>query len=77
MNIGDKIDLNIVVAKIATITNIVPVAYRDDGDDSWFEVCDAAKTDYVAIIGEDNMKNEIAMVINRNSDNLDLLLDLF
>ena len=45
MNIGDKILVNEQVSEIAEITNIVPVQYKDDGNETWYEVCDAMKSD--------------------------------
>ena len=78
MNIGDKIAINNDTTNIslAEIINIVPVQYKDDGDESWYEVCDANKTGLVAIVGKDTDGNDVIITINRETCNLYLLLDL-
>jgi hypothetical protein len=78
MNIGDRV-IGHFESQIETITNIVPVQYKDDGDMQWYEVCDASKTDYIAIIGKgkDGEGKEIDVVcVIKKSGNIDLLLDL-
>lgn len=78
MNAGEKInEVTVTVINIHKITNLVPVKYYDDGNDQWYEVVDPIETDLVALIGEDIDGNQITVIINRRSDNLDLLLDLF
>ena len=77
MNIGDKIINVTQTVRIDEITNIVPVQYKDDGSEVWFEVCDASTTDYVAIIGTDTTGNESIAVINKGiTENIDMLSDL-
>lgn len=79
MNIGERIEVEMMmpIAKLDKITNLVPVKYCDDGDKQWYEVVDPIKTDFVALIGEDIEGNENIVIINRESENLGLLLDLF
>ena len=77
MNIGDKIGYVVNRVEITKITNIVPVKYCDDGADRWYEVVEPAKSNLVAIIGEDVMGNESIIIIRKESENLGLLLDLF
>lgn len=78
MNIGDKI-VAYNETQIDVITNIVPVQYKDDGDNQWYEVCDASKTDYVAIVGKcktiENEEIDVICVIKK-SGNIDSLIDL-
>lgn len=77
MNIGDKIMVNHDTKDITMteITNIIPVQYKDDGNESWYEVCDAGKTSLVAIVGRDG-SDDVIITINKETCNLDLLLDL-
>jgi hypothetical protein len=78
MNIGDRIIAHN-ETQIDTITNIVPVQYKDDGNMQWYEVCDATKTDYIAIVGKcktiEGKEIDVICVIKK-SENIDLLLDL-
>lgn len=75
MNIGDKI-LHKNNATIDKITNIVPVLHRDDGNDEWYEVCEPYKTGIVAILGKDNNNKDVMVIIKRNEDNMNLMLDV-
>lgn len=78
MNIGDRV-IGYNETQIDTIVDIVPVQYKDDGDMQWYEVCDASKTDYIAIIGKgkNNEGKDIDIVnVIKKSGNIDLLLDL-
>lgn len=77
MNIGDKITIKQDTVDIAMteITNIVPVQYKDNGDESWYEVCDANSTSLVAIIGKDG-SIDVIVAINRETCDTSLLLDL-
>lgn len=77
MNIGEKIGYVVQRIEINKITNLVPVRYCDDGDNQWYEVVDPTETNLVALIGEDIVGNEAIVIINRESENLGLLLDLF
>lgn len=77
MNIGEKIGYVVQRIEINKITNLVPVKYCDDGDNQWYEVVDPTETNLVALIGEDIVGNEAIVIINRESENLGLLLDLF
>lgn len=77
MNIGDKILENQQVVKIAKIKNIVPVQYKDDGDNNWYEICDAMKSDQRLVVVEDIMGNEINVIIDKDLESLSILLDLF
>lgn len=56
---------------IDKIENIVPVVYRDDGSDDYWEVVDSS--DQMAIIGKDMSGNQVIVIINKESE---LLLDL-
>ena len=79
MNIGDRI-IAFYEGQMDKITNVVPVIYKDDGDMQWYEVCDASKTDLVAIVGKGKNINhedaDIIFIINKESCNTNLLLDL-
>jgi len=77
MNIGDKILENQQVVKIAKIKNIVPVQYKDDGDNNWYEICDAMKSDQRLVVVEDIVGNEINIIIDKDLESLSILLDLF
>lgn len=77
MNIGDKILENQQVVKIAKIKNIVPVQYKDDGDNNWYEICDAMKSDQRLVVVEDIVGNEINVIIDKDLESLSILLDLF
>lgn len=79
MNIGDRI-VGHFETQIDNIVHIVPVQYKDDGDMQWYEVCDASKTDLVAIVGQskdgDGKTIDIINVIKKTSGNIELLTDL-
>ena len=79
MNIGDRV-VGHFETQIDNIVYVVPVVYRDDGDMQWYEVCDASKTDLVAIIGQGkNGQGETVDIINvikKSSVNDSMLLDL-
>ena len=75
MNIGDKISIES-TGDIEEITNILPVVFRDDGDEQWYEICDSTKAEYVAIIGKDKAGRENMTVIKRNEENIDLIADI-
>lgn len=77
MNIGDRIAVNHGTTDITMteITNVIPVQYKDDGDESWYEVCDANKTDLVAIVGKDGSE-DVIITINKETCDTSLLLDL-
>lgn len=77
MSIGDKIIIKQDTVEIAVteITNVVPVQYKDDGDESWYEVCDPNKTNLVAIVGKDG-SIDVVVAINRETCDTSLLLDL-
>jgi hypothetical protein len=77
MNTGEKIGYVVNRIEINEITNLVPVKYCDDGSNQWYEVVEPTETDLVALIGKDIAGNESIVIINRNSENLGLLLDLF
>ena len=76
MNIGDKILVNEQVSEIAEITNIVPVQYKDDGNETWHEVCDAMKSDQRLVVMKNTSGEEINIIINKESESMQLLLDL-
>lgn len=80
VKMGDKIlssaNPGVASITITEITNVVPIQYKDDGDESWYEVCDANKTDLVAIVGKGGDDEDIVIVINRESCDTSLLLDL-
>ena len=76
MNIGDKILVNEQVSEIAEITNIVPVQYKDDGSETWYEVCDAMKSDQRLVVMKNTSGEEINIIINKESESMQLLLDL-
>ena len=77
MNIGDKITINPNgVVAMTEINNVIPVQYKDDGDESWYEVCDAEKSKLVAIVGKDIEGNDIMTVINKETCDTSLFLDL-
>ena len=75
MNIGDKISTES-AGSIEEITNILPVVFRDDGEEQWYEVCDATKAKYTAIIGKDKAGRENMTVIKRSEENIDLITDI-
>ena len=75
MNIGDKILVES-TDSIEEITNILPVKFKDDGDEQWYEICDSTKAEYVAIIGKDKAGRENMTVIKRNEENIDLIADI-
>lgn len=79
MNIGDKIKLDTVetATVIKEIVNVVPVLCRDDGDEAWYEVCDAYKTSFVAIVGKDFSGNDVIIIFDKTYCDFNLLLDLF
>ena len=77
MNIGDKILVNEQVPEVAEITNIVPVQYKDDGNETWYEVCDAMKSDQRLVVMKNTSGEEInIIIINKESESMQLLLDL-
>lgn len=78
MTVGEKIEISeqSAVISIAKISNIAPVSYKDDGNESWYEVCDANKTPLMAIVGEDNVGRKTVIIINKETCNTDLLIDL-
>ena len=76
MNIGDKILVNEQVSEIAEITNIVPVQYKDYGNETWYEVCDAMKSDQRLVVMKNTSGEEINIIINKESESMQLLLDL-
>ena len=76
MNIGDKILVNEQVSEVAEITNIVPVQYKDDGKETWYEVCDAMKSDQRLVVMKNTSGEEINIIINKESESMQLLLDL-
>jgi hypothetical protein len=78
MNIGEKIILRnpAEITNIETIENIVPVQYKDDGSDQWYEICDANKTSFILIIGKDNYGDDVLVTINKETCDTSLLLDL-
>lgn len=76
MNIGDKILVNEQVSEVAEITNIVPVQYKDDGNETWYEVCDAIKSDQRLVVMKNTSGEEINIIINKESESMQLLLDL-
>lgn len=79
MKTGDRI-IAFWEGQMDRITDVVPVAYKDDGEIQWYEVCDASKTNLMAIVGKGrNIGNEeidVLLVINKETCNTDLLLDL-
>lgn len=82
MTIGEKIEVigtatpDIAITTINKINDVVPVSYKDDGNESWYEVCDANKTSLMAIVGEDNVGRKTVIIINKETCNTDLLIDL-
>lgn len=77
MNIGERIEIPAKRVDINKINNLVPVKYCDDGDSQWYEVVDPMETNFVALIGEGILGDENIVIINKESENLGLLLDLF
>lgn len=75
MSIGDKISIES-TGSIEEITNILPVVFRDDGEEQWYEVCDATKAEHTAIIGKDKAGRENMTVIKRSEENIDLITDI-
>lgn len=75
MNIGDKILVES-TDSIEEITNILPVVFRDDGEEQWYEICDSTKTEYVAIIGKDKAGRETMTIIKKSEENIDLITDI-
>lgn len=76
MNIGDKILVNEQVSEVAEITNIVPVQYKDDGNETWYEVCDVMESDKRLVVMKNTSGEEINIIINKESESMQLLLDL-
>lgn len=78
MTVGERIEISEqnAVVSIAKISNIVPVSYKDDGEESWYEVCDANKTLLMAIVGEDNVGMKTVIIIDKETCNTNLLIDL-
>lgn len=79
MNIGDKILVNEQVSEITEISNIVPVRYKDDGNETWYEVCDAMKSDQRLVVMKNTSGEEINIIINKEPESMQsmqLLLDL-
>lgn len=83
MNIGDKITVSVdgeyVITRpfnITTISSVVPVQHKDDGNEEWYEVCDADKTSLMAIVGKDIDGGDIVIIINKETCDTNLLLDL-
>ena len=75
MNIGDKILVES-TDSIEEITNILPVKFNDDGEEQWYEVCDATKAEHTAIIGKDKAGIETMAIIRRSEENIDLIADI-
>lgn len=76
MNIGDKILVNEQVPEVTDITNIIPVQYKDDGNETWYEVCDTMKSDQRLVVMKNTSGEEINIIINKESESMQLLLDL-
>lgn len=76
MKIGDKIlcaDNKVDIIDIATIENIVPAVYKDNGNETWYEICDATKAEYIIMLYGNEKR---AIVIAKNEENFDMLADL-
>lgn len=88
MNIGDKVIISMTEVptneevavrdsiSVATIETIVPVLYKDDGKTEWYEVCSAEKTPFVAIIGKDIDGEDVVVLINKETCDMNVFLDL-
>ena len=71
MKIGER--LNPVYDGIVdTIDEIVPVVYKDNGNESWYEVCDPSKAEYHAVI----CCGEIKTVIAKTEHNTEVISDM-
>lgn len=77
MSIGDKILVNEQATEITEVLNVVPVLHKDDGDTTWYEVCDATKSDQRLVTMRDISGNEISIIVDKESDTINMLLDLF
>lgn len=77
MNIGHKIYVaNNGDTSMVRILNIVPVQYKDNGEEQWYEICEPSKTDLVMINGVAKNGEDLSIVIEKNERNMDMLSDL-
>lgn len=77
MFIGERIeDADTGIINVSEIIDVVPVKECDDGDESWYEVCDANQTNLAAIIFRDCDGEKSTMIINKDTAGIQLLVDL-
>lgn len=77
MFIGDKIDMNLAIVKLAEIINVAPVKEFDDGEESGYEVVDAGSTNLMAVNVKDEDGEDIVIIIDKeNTAGINNLIDL-
>lgn len=77
MFIGDKIDMNLAIVKLAEIINVAPVKEFDDGEESGYEVVDAGSTNLMAVNVKDENGKDIVIIIDKeNTAGINNLIDL-
>lgn len=81
MVIGSKILVDAVGDKdytsIKKIIDVIPVQYFDDGEHSWYEVVEPLRATFVVVKCLNHADKEQNIVINKDAENLDLILDIF
>lgn len=70
MKIGER--LNSVYDIVDTIDEIVPAVYKDNGSESWYEVCDPSKAEYHVVICDGEVKTAIA----KTEHNAEMISDI-
>lgn len=58
------------------IWNIIPVKYKDDGEQQWYEVCKPSETNLVMISGVSRNGEDLSLIIEKNEKNMNMLIDL-
>lgn len=77
MFIGDKIDMNLAIVKLAEIINVAPVKEFDDGEESGYEVVDAGSTNLMAVnVKDENGKGIVIIIDKENTAGINNLIDL-
>ena len=76
VSIGDKLEVKNPIQSISIIDAIIPVQYKDNNEEIWYEVCEPTKTNLMALIGKDEYGEEVSVIIERNGHNSEMLSDL-
>ena len=74
--IGHKIFTTNGDMTMVKILDTMPVQYKDNGEEQWYEICEPSKTDLVMINGITKNEDELSIIIERNEENMNILSDL-